>query len=592
MATQVLRRHEQKTGNWGAIFPNEQTTEIQSSLFVKKLVAVSVSNIAYLRGIFPEPAFGERSLEGLNLKVLREDASCPGASLVIRWMKGCFDALDKKYLRMLMIGLYCDPENPETVLESYIFKFSYTNGGSVEVYRNNKEVASAHSDLEARKATLRLLRTIILLTNTLDSLPPNVMMTMKLFYYDEVTPVDYEPPGFKASDNDNFVFEEEPVTIKVGDVSTMYHNLSVRVKTDRKQFEMKNSQTQEEPGPVTETEIEVGLDTEADMNESPDEPETLQIADNEERNHEDSYVDIPQESPAKPIEGGIDTTELQMSQTPDAEEDYEVKCPCGVNKDDGLMVLCSVCKMWQHGVCFVIIDQDDAPEQHLCDICAKNGDCDVEPTDPYLSTLTSIEVQATCLWRRALVACLDMPRVTAARLTERLGTEEEVARGLLSRLQKEGFVKSAGKSKRHEKIVNREKLIEVGIPNYLKKQENVDVQNTENENPTQVVATEDEVTQLAEKTGSLKLSHKREKLSRRSRRKLEEQVQQPEENESQDFQTNTTKKRRDRKRTVSKRGLDADFELSSTQDVTQDVCDDRKRRKKTSVVANPMVCAP
>lgn len=37
----------------------------------------------------------------------------------------------------------------------------------------------------------------------------------------KVTPEDYEPPGFKAADCDNFVFEDEPMTIKVGDVSTV-----------------------------------------------------------------------------------------------------------------------------------------------------------------------------------------------------------------------------------------------------------------------------------------------------------------------------------------------------------------------------------
>ena len=37
---------------------------MQSALFVKKLLAVAVSNIAYLRTIFPEHAFGDRSLEG------------------------------------------------------------------------------------------------------------------------------------------------------------------------------------------------------------------------------------------------------------------------------------------------------------------------------------------------------------------------------------------------------------------------------------------------------------------------------------------------------------------------------------------------
>lgn len=49
---------------WSAIFPTEQVTQQQSTLFVKKLLAVAVSNIAYLRAIFPEHAFGDRCLEG------------------------------------------------------------------------------------------------------------------------------------------------------------------------------------------------------------------------------------------------------------------------------------------------------------------------------------------------------------------------------------------------------------------------------------------------------------------------------------------------------------------------------------------------
>ena len=49
---------------WSNIFPTEQVTQQQSALFVKKLLAVSVSSITYLRAIFPEHAFGDRCLEG------------------------------------------------------------------------------------------------------------------------------------------------------------------------------------------------------------------------------------------------------------------------------------------------------------------------------------------------------------------------------------------------------------------------------------------------------------------------------------------------------------------------------------------------
>ncbi|CAL1545182.1 unnamed protein product, partial [Lymnaea stagnalis] len=82
---------------WESIFPNEQLTEQKSALFVKKLLAVAISNITYLRAIFPEHAFGDKCLEDLNLKILRDESSCPGACQVIKWVKGCFDALEKKY---------------------------------------------------------------------------------------------------------------------------------------------------------------------------------------------------------------------------------------------------------------------------------------------------------------------------------------------------------------------------------------------------------------------------------------------------------------------------------------------------------------
>ena len=36
-----------------------------------------------------------------------------------------------------------------------------------------------------------------------------------------VTPADYEPPGFKASNFDTFLFQDEPVNIKLGDVATV-----------------------------------------------------------------------------------------------------------------------------------------------------------------------------------------------------------------------------------------------------------------------------------------------------------------------------------------------------------------------------------
>ena len=34
------------------------------------------------------------------------------------------------------------------------------------------------------------------------------------------------------------------------------------------------------------------------------------------------------------------------------------------------MVLCAICNYWQHGLCFCIKDEQEAPEHHVCDVCA------------------------------------------------------------------------------------------------------------------------------------------------------------------------------------------------------------------------------
>ena len=49
---------------------------------------------------------------------------------------------------------------------------------------NGNKITGAYSETETKKVTIKLLRTIVVLTQTLKPLPDDVMMTMKLLYYD------------------------------------------------------------------------------------------------------------------------------------------------------------------------------------------------------------------------------------------------------------------------------------------------------------------------------------------------------------------------------------------------------------------------
>ncbi|XP_014816699.1 PREDICTED: HORMA domain-containing protein 1 isoform X4 [Calidris pugnax] len=67
------------------VFPNKISTEQQSLMLVKRLLAVAVSCITYLRGIFPESAYGTRYMDDICVKILREDKNCPGSTQLVKW---------------------------------------------------------------------------------------------------------------------------------------------------------------------------------------------------------------------------------------------------------------------------------------------------------------------------------------------------------------------------------------------------------------------------------------------------------------------------------------------------------------------------
>uniref|UniRef100_H0UYL5 HORMA domain containing 2 n=1 Tax=Cavia porcellus TaxID=10141 RepID=H0UYL5_CAVPO len=209
------------------VFPSQITNEHESLIMVKKLFATSISCITYLRGLFPESSYGERHLDDFSLKILREDKKCPGSLHIIKWIQGCFHALEKKYL-------YTNPKEPENVTEIYQFKFKYSKeGATMDFDSSNTSFESGTNSEDIKKASVLLIRKLYILMQNLGPLPNDVILTMKLHYYKEVTPHDYQPPGFKEGVNSHFLlFEGDPVNLQVGLVSTGFHSMKVKVTTE------------------------------------------------------------------------------------------------------------------------------------------------------------------------------------------------------------------------------------------------------------------------------------------------------------------------------------------------------------------------
>ncbi|NXC07472.1 HORM2 protein, partial [Orthonyx spaldingii] len=243
------------------LFPESISTEQQSLVLVKRLLAISVSCITYLRGLFPESSYGTRYLDDLCLKILREDNSCLGSLQIVKWIKGCFDALEKQYVikgsvELLLIDLIVSGRT----IELYQFKFKYNK--KVPQMDISREFVAGLCSEDFKQASRLLLRRLYLLMQDLGPLPNDITLTMKLLYYNDVTPKGYQPPGFKedATSPGELLFAGDPVNLTMGSVSTGFHHMKVKVITDKKRMRKADSNLIQKNGP---TEIShQGLDCE------------------------------------------------------------------------------------------------------------------------------------------------------------------------------------------------------------------------------------------------------------------------------------------------------------------------------------------
>eukprot|EP00794_Sanderia_malayensis_P007678 gene7678-8514_t len=577
MATAQLQKPKCKTQNWSSIFPEEQVTEVQSMLFVKKLLAVAVSSITYLRAIFPENAFGDRRLEDLKLKILREDNSCPGAC----------------QLQMILVGIYDNPDDPDasicsfffkyiignpnrnTVIERYTFKFSYNGKNEFSVYRNDDKIIGSSTEEETKKATVKLLRrgknlfincyfkegmrnfrlgiqnkhsahwTLILLSQTLSPLPDDVMMTMKLLYYDDVTPADYQPPGFKACSADAFRFQADAMNIKVGSVATYIDEEIIPL---------------EEKGNTSELK--------ADKESLLKIPSTYPTkAADEETNIVDAFKHSE--------EAKSDNNPESLVKDETGKDEPMVSCPCGVNEDDGMMILCAACEAWQHAVCFAILESEQAPTSHICVSCSMKFETH-RCTDTTLEKLSDSELMATCLWRRTLVSLLGMNRVTEKCLADKLGIEINIASKIIKRLVQEGYVKAKSKNKRLGKLVDKDRITDHAMMTYFRTdeedRESVQLETTNENN-------EESLSSIVVKASKIDLEEKENPSSCKKSKSLEKKMMEIKEI----LQT----KGNGRKRAVSTLN-DEEFEISNSQDLSE-VQDERKKRKKASAARDSLL---
>ncbi|GFE54535.1 HORMA domain-containing, putative [Babesia ovis] len=232
----------------------------ESANVLRNFVKVGVSSIAYLRNLFTESAFEDTVVGGLQLKRLTR--SIPESAALLAWIEdGVFDAMGREYLKHLVLSIHNSDHVP---LETYTFSLQYGNGRSSDGVPSEYSIqlSVGHFDTfvnkdahgsdsmgstttavadgvvvnadkeEVKRQTVKVLRDLVLLAQSLSPLPENRYLSMRLLYYDERVPADYEPPHFRCASGEDFAgLAGLNLDQPVGELETGHHNLAVDVRS-------------------------------------------------------------------------------------------------------------------------------------------------------------------------------------------------------------------------------------------------------------------------------------------------------------------------------------------------------------------------
>ncbi|KAF3341691.1 essential protein for meiotic synapsis [Carex littledalei] len=418
-----------------------EITKQDSLLLTRNLLRIAIYNISYIRGLFPEKHFNDKSVPALEMKIKKLMPMDEESRRLIDWMeKGVYDALQKKYLKTLLFCICEKMEGP--MIEEYSFSFSYPKTSEEEVHMNmtcngNKNTAATFKSDTAdvtpdqmRRSACKMIRTLVSLMRTLDQMPQERTILMKLLYYDEVTPEDYEPPFFRGCTENEAVniWNRNPLKMEVGNVDSKHLVLALKVKSVLDPCEDENGDA---PG----DDMSLGDDSGDEKDSSDSEIGTAEL---------DCYIIAP---------NGTLKQEHLSSGTYEILDNLVNQGLLARASKDSFTISKSNCQM-PTGEQEVVMQDVIKPQE------VNKG-----PDEDFM-------------YMKALYHVLPMDFVSVAKLHKKLDgeTSQNTVRKLIDRMIQDGFVKNStsrrlGKQVVHSEITNKKlleikKKLEVGLDNH------------------------------------------------------------------------------------------------------------------------------
>lgn len=231
-----------------------ETAEQDSLMLARNLLRIALYNISYIRELFPINCFTDVSVPEIGMNIKKLIPMNSDSRRLIDWMeKGVSDALQKKYLKTLLF--YISEKDEGNIIEEYAFSFKYPNlnlndvemnlslTGSKKTGGTFKSNAAEATPDRMRSSACKMIRTVVSLMSNLDQLPDKRTIQMKLIYYEDVTPEDYEAPLFKPCDDD--IVNRKPFQMEVGSANSKHLILAQNINTHLDPYIICNDNTED-----------------------------------------------------------------------------------------------------------------------------------------------------------------------------------------------------------------------------------------------------------------------------------------------------------------------------------------------------------
>ncbi|KAG5893178.1 hypothetical protein JTB14_000438 [Gonioctena quinquepunctata] len=189
-----------------------------SKRFTQILVRCSIFNIIHRRLPLDESELKTRKYKNIPFVVLKSVKNIKDPLLVLfySWLDGIKDAFEKNYLKEIFIFM---KSTSGEVMETYQFKLKYNTDPEKE---HRRTLIYVQDD------TMALLQVIRDLEKNPKLDRDNVKLVIELTYSD-VTPAEYEPPGFESARKPNCAHISVCEKL-LGTLNTGFHKLTCRAQ--------------------------------------------------------------------------------------------------------------------------------------------------------------------------------------------------------------------------------------------------------------------------------------------------------------------------------------------------------------------------